>query len=167
MFIGSSLLITAETAIVNIDNSTFSEGGYGNKPLVEFEGETLRFTNCSFEGNVLDQSVMLSIEASDSVGITRSSFTNNSVKSSDGSVLIAISGTPLNVVADQNVFSCNGIREQNGKMRYPLPLQMNVTSNPNVWARQNSVLNCPTEKVFNHQCFAKTIVREVCVIITT
>ncbi len=129
------------------DNSTFSKGGYSSRPLVEFAGDTLRFTNCSFERNVVDQSVLLSLSGR-TVGISGSTFTQNSVQESTRSALIAIHNSPDLVIVKDNIFSCNAIRLNGGQMTYPFPIQLNVAQTHSIYASGNTVSDCPiTDKV--------------------
>ncbi len=140
-------MVKVEQGLFFADNSTFSEGGYSSRPLVEFAGDTLRFTDCSFERNVVDQSVLLSLSGR-TVGISGSTFSQNSVKESTSSALIAIHNNPDLVIVRDNKFSCNAIRLNDGQMRYPFPVQLNLAKTYSIYASGNIVSGCPiTDKV--------------------
>ncbi len=147
LFTGSSHIGLANIGQYSFINSKWSQtdkGSQSSVPLVDFNGLEVTFSNCSFEGNVLDQSnVLLSILATRHVGFRGSSFIQNSVsEKSDGSALIAIHGHPVYVDVIQTKFSCNGIREADGKLRYPFPVQMDVSRTFTV-AEANTVEECP------------------------
>ncbi len=141
-FIRSSVSIENTRGLLFIDNSTFTDSGYPGKVLFEFTGGNLRCNNCTFENNALDQNVMASISAS-TVGVTGSTFINNTVKDFGDAALVAVLGRPLLVLADENVFSCNGIRHPDGRLTYPYPIQVDVAHTSNIHAKGNVIANCP------------------------
>ncbi len=151
--------IETPRGLLFIDNSTFTGGGYPGKVLFEFIGGDLRCNNCTFENNALDQNVMASISAS-TMGVTGSTFINNTVKSFGDAAPIAVLGRPLLVLADENLFSCNGIRQPDGRLTYPYPIQVDVAHTPNIYARGNVIANCPISETVTPPITVKFISKQ-------
>ncbi len=158
-FIRSSVSIENSRGLLFIDNSTFTGGGYPGKVLFEFTGEDLRLNNCTFENNALDQNVVASISAS-TVGVTGSTFINNTVKAFGDAAPIAILGRPLLALADENLFSCNGIRHPDGRLTYPYPIHLDVAHTPNIYARGNIVANCSISETVTPPTMFKFIFKQ-------
>ncbi len=150
VFIRSSLLITG-TGGVSIPGATFRNGSFdGNTPLVAFEGTEIVLSNCLFEHNHLSQAILIPI-AAPQVTIEGCRFVHNSVTKSTNSGLIVIEDYPypyyVRLSFQRNEFSCNGVRDKDGKLSYPKPIQVSPSNlrSSSIWS--NKVLNCPIAPV--------------------